>query len=44
MLNACVDRAEVLPSHIRVSIGSAVVLGLLDGKLDAVSKTIYLMT
>jgi biotin synthase len=33
-----------LPNQIRVSIGSAIVLGLLEGKLDAEPTTVYLMT
>jgi biotin synthase-related radical SAM superfamily protein len=33
-----------LPCHIRVSVGSAIVLGLLEGKLDAAPTTAYLMT
>lgn len=33
-----------LPELIRVSVGSAVVLGLLEGKLDADPTTTYLMT
>ena len=33
-----------LPSQIRVSMGSAIVLGLLEGKLDAAPTTAYLMT
>ena len=33
-----------LPRQIRVSVGSAIVLGLLEGKLDAEPTTIYLMT
>jgi len=33
-----------LPRQIRVSIGSAIVLGLLEGKLDAEPTTAYLMT
>jgi biotin synthase len=33
-----------LPQHIRVSVGSAIVLGLLEGKLDAEPTTAYLMT
>ena len=33
-----------LPQQIRVSTGSAVVLGLLEGKLDAEPTTAYLMT
>ena len=32
------------PERIRVSIGSAIVLGLLRGKLDAKPTTIYLLT
>jgi biotin synthase len=32
-----------LPRQIRVSLGSAIVLGLLDGKLDAAPTTVYLM-
>jgi biotin synthase-related radical SAM superfamily protein len=33
-----------LPQQIRVSVGSAIVLGLLEGKLDAEPTTVYLMT
>jgi len=33
-----------LPEMIRVSVGSAIVLGLLEGKLDAEPTTAYLMT
>jgi len=33
-----------LPRQIRVSVGSATVLGLLEGKLDAAPTTAYLMT
>jgi biotin synthase-related radical SAM superfamily protein len=33
-----------LPRQIRVSVGSAVILGLLEGKLDAEPTTAYLMT
>jgi biotin synthase-related radical SAM superfamily protein len=33
-----------LPRQIRVSVGSAIVLGLLEGKLDAEPTTVYLMT
>ena len=32
------------PDHIRVSIGSAMIMGLLEGKLDAEPSTAYLMT
>ena len=33
-----------LPQQVRVSVGSAIVLGLLEGKLDAAPTTAYLMT
>jgi len=33
-----------LPEKIRVSVGSAIVLGLMHGKLDAEPTTIYLLT
>jgi len=33
-----------LPRQIRVSVGSAIILGLLEGKLDAEPTTAYLMT
>jgi biotin synthase-related radical SAM superfamily protein len=33
-----------LPKRIRVSVGSAIVLGLLNAKLDAAPTTVYLMT
>jgi len=33
-----------LPEHIRVSLGSAIVLGFLKGKLDAMPTTAYLLT
>jgi biotin synthase len=33
-----------LPQQIRVSVGSAIILGLLKGKLDAEPTTVYLMT
>ncbi len=33
-----------MPELIRVSVGTAIVLGLLDGKLDAKPTTAYLMT
>jgi len=36
--------AEEKPKKIRVSVGSAIVLGLLSGKLDAAPTTAYLMT
>ncbi len=39
------NRKEIdLPLQIRVSVGSAIVLGLLEGKLDAAPTTAYLMT
>ncbi|UCF44771.1 MAG: radical SAM protein [Candidatus Bathyarchaeota archaeon] len=33
-----------LPLQIRVSVGSAITIGLLEGKLDAEPTTVYLMT
>lgn len=36
--------SEELPKKIRVSLGSAMVLGLSEGKLDAAPTTAYLMT
>jgi biotin synthase len=35
---------EDLPRQLRISIGSAIVLGLLEGRLDAAPTAIYLMT
>jgi biotin synthase len=35
---------ERLPENVRVSVGSAIVLGLTPGKLDALPTTIYLLT
>jgi lipoyl synthase len=35
---------EKLPSHIRVSLGTAITLKLAEGKLDAAPTTAYLMT
>ena len=35
---------ERVPEKIRVSLGSAMVLGLLRGKLDAMPTTVYLLT
>lgn len=35
---------EIVPEKIRVSLGSAIVLGLLKGKLDAMPTTAYLLT
>ncbi|MEM4704275.1 MAG: radical SAM protein [Candidatus Bathyarchaeia archaeon] len=35
---------EQLPLRLRVSLGSAIVLGLLEGRLDASPTTAYLMT
>jgi biotin synthase len=37
-------KTEGLPQQIRVSIGSAIAIGLLEGKLDAQPTTAYLMT
>lgn len=39
-----IGSCENLPEQIRVSLGSAVVLGLADAKLDAAPTTVYLMT
>ena len=39
-----INSSEKLPEQIRVSLGSAVVLGLADAKLDAAPTTVYLMT
>lgn len=39
-----ISLCEKLPEQIRVSLGSAVVLGLADAKLDAAPTTAYLMT
>jgi len=36
--------AQEMPKRIRVSLGSAIILGLLNGKLDAAPTTTYLMT
>ncbi|MCD6446521.1 hypothetical protein J7L49_07040, partial [Candidatus Bathyarchaeota archaeon] len=33
-----------VPEKIRVSLGSAIVIGLLDGKLDAAPTTAYILT
>lgn len=38
------SEVECIPGQIRVSIGSAIVMGLLEGKLDAEPTTAYLMT
>ncbi|MEM2104235.1 MAG: radical SAM protein [Candidatus Bathyarchaeia archaeon] len=35
---------RIIPEKVRVSLGSAIVIGLLDGKLDALPTTAYLMT
>jgi len=39
-----VSKKTPLPRQIRVSLGSAVILGLLNARLDATPTTIYLMT
>jgi biotin synthase-related radical SAM superfamily protein len=39
-----VSDTQNLPAQIRVSIGSAMVIGLLEGKLDVAPSTVYLMT
>jgi len=38
------DSVKCLPELVRVSLGSAVVLRLLKGKLDAMPRTVYLLT
>lgn len=38
------DTENEVPKKIRVSLGSAIVLGLLKGKLDATPTTVYLLT
>jgi len=38
------NREQGLPERIRVSVGSAIVLGLLRGKLDAPPTTVYMLT
>jgi biotin synthase-related radical SAM superfamily protein len=38
------NRDRLLPERIRVSLGSAIILELLKGKLDAAPTTAYLMT
>lgn len=40
LINFC----ENLPEQIRISLGSAIVLGLTEAKLDAAPTTVYLMT
>ncbi|MCW4017329.1 MAG: radical SAM protein [Candidatus Bathyarchaeota archaeon] len=44
MARSSVSEVEGLPQQIRVSVGSAIAIGLLDGKLDAQPTTAYLMT
>jgi biotin synthase-related radical SAM superfamily protein len=36
--------AEELPKKVRVSVGSAIVLGILTGRLDALPTTVYMLT
>jgi len=36
--------AEELPKKVRMSIGSAIVLGLSEGRLDALPTTVYMLT
>jgi biotin synthase-related radical SAM superfamily protein len=38
------DPSESLPEQIRVSLGSAVVLGLAEARLDVAPTTVYIMT
>ncbi len=44
MARSAVFEESYLPQRIRVSVGSAIVLGLLEGQLDAEPTTAYLMT
>jgi biotin synthase len=44
MAKSPVSETRHLPEQIRVSVGSAIVVGLLEGKLDAEPTTAYLMT
>ena len=44
MAKSPASEAPRLPEQIRVSVGSAIVIGLLEGKLDAEPTTAYLMT
>jgi biotin synthase len=43
-MNCAMKNSKELPKHIRVSLGSAFVIGLLSGKLEAAPTTAYLMT
>jgi biotin synthase-related radical SAM superfamily protein len=38
------SKKTLLPRQIRVSLGSAIILGLLNARLDAAPTTVYLMT
>jgi lipoyl synthase len=38
------ESSNIMPQQIRASVGTAIVLGLLEGKLDAEPTTAYLMT
>ena len=44
MAKTPVSEEQPAPQQIRVSVGTAIVLGLLEGKLDAEPTTVYLMT
>lgn len=44
MANVTSHSYSTFPSNIRVSVGSAIVLGLIEEKLDAKPTTAYLMT
>ena len=44
MVDPSVSQQQTEPQQIRVSVGTAIVLGLLEGKLDADPTTAYLMT
>ncbi len=44
LANQETSKESKLPTQVRVSIGSAIIMGLLEGKLDAEPTTAYLMT
>ncbi len=44
MSKLSIPESQLIPQQIRVSSGTAIVLGLLEGKLDAAPTTAYLMT
>jgi lipoyl synthase len=44
LINLPFQKDSELPQQVRVSLGTAMVLGLLEGKIDVVPTTAYLMT